>query len=266
MTKRAWIMLVATVVVAGVGLAIHVADRGNSKSKQLGINHYKAGEVRVNPTDGAKMVYVPPGEFIMGAATGDEQPATKVKLDGYWIYEYEVTVAQYRKFCKATGREMPPAPPWGWHEDNPVVNVSWVDAEAYAKWAKVRLPTEAEWEKAARGTDGRTFPWGNKWDAQKCNNYNTGPKRTTPVGSYPSGVSPYGCHDMAGNVWEWVAFDEPPKDPFPKSPNRPYEKRARALCGGSWFNSLPERFECTDRLYYDLASRNFSRGFRCASY
>jgi len=129
-----------------------------------------------------------------------------VNLDGYWIYKYEVTVAQYRKFCNETGSNMPEAPSWGWQDDHPIVHVSWDNATAYTQWAGVRLPTEAQWEKAARGTDGRAYPWGNEWDATKCaNSVGQRLSSTKPIGSYPSDTSPYGALDMAGNVWEWCA-------------------------------------------------------------
>ena len=123
-------------------------------------------------------------------------------LNGYWIDKNDVTVAQYRQFCQENNRAMPEAPSWGWQDHDPIVNVSWDDAKAYAEWAGMALPTEAEWEKAARGTDGRAFPWGDDWDTTKCNSSSS---RPTPVGSYPAGASPYGCLDMAGNVWQWCA-------------------------------------------------------------
>ena len=158
----------------------------------------KAGAVKINQKDGAMMVWVPAGEFKMGSLAGDlpikglteSQAQRKVYLDGYWMYKYEVTVAQYRKFCKATGRTMPNVPRWGWKDDHPMVNADPVLAEAYAKWAGCRLPTEAEWEKAARGTDGRRYPWGNKWDVRKCvNSVKDRLQGTKPVGSCPSADS-----------------------------------------------------------------------------
>ena len=140
----------------------------------------------------------------------DEQPQHTVYLDGFWIYKREVTVAQYRKFCAETARKMPDLPRWA-DEHFPMVNVSWHDAAAYAAWAGGALPTEAQWEKAARGTDGRRYTWGSSWDAEKCNNYSDTAEigggfqanRAAAGGSYPASDSPYGAQDMAGNVWEW---------------------------------------------------------------
>ncbi len=223
-------------------------------------------EERVNPVDGAVMIYIPAGEFLMGSNDyDDEKPRRNVYLDGYWIYKYPVTVAQYRKFCQATGRQEPPPPDWGWKDDHPIVNVSWNDAVAYAKWARVRLPTEAEWEKAARGTDGRRFPWGNEWDAKKCNTWESGPRRTTAVGSYADGASPYGIQDMAGNVWEWCA-DWYDAHYYKSAPNRnptgPDSGKYRVLRGGSWYYYVRN---CRAALRSTVAPavRLNNNGFRC---
>ena len=187
-------------------------------------------KVKINAIDGAKMVLIPAGKFLMGTTdkgTSDEQfvewlnahpkkkkywftreqPQQTVELDAYYMYKNLVTVAQYRKFCKATKRKMPNAPPWKWQDNDPIVRVKWKDAKAYADWAGAVLPTSAQWEKAARGTDGAIYPWGNDWDATKCSNSidKTCPRKTSPVGSYPAGASPYGCLDMAGNVFEWCS-------------------------------------------------------------
>jgi formylglycine-generating enzyme required for sulfatase activity len=197
-----------------------------------------AGAVRTNPVDGAVMVYIPAGEFLMGDDNVGDNPRHTVKLSGYWMYKNLVTVGQYKVFSKATGRRMPPEvvandhkvimafdsqgmhekiyayvnfnPNWS-KDDHPIVNVTWADAMAYARWAKVDLPTEAQWEKAARGTDGRKYPWGNDFDPDKlwCSKrgaYDAG--GTHRVGDL--GVSPYGCTDMAGNVLQWCKdwYDE----------------------------------------------------------
>ena len=158
-----------------------------------------AGDVWVG-LDGVGMVYVPAGDFIMGSEAGeaDERPVHPVYLEAYWIAPRPVSVAEYRKFAQATGREMPPSPEWGWRDDDPIVNETWEDAAAYAAWAGERLPTEAEWEKAARGTDGRVYPWGNEWGCERCANTRNSRRTTQPVGTYPAGASPYGVPGHGG--------------------------------------------------------------------
>ncbi len=183
----------------------------------------------LNLKDGSILVFVPEGKFFMGQDDPvefidyDESPMHTVYLDGYLIGKYEVTNKQYKKFCDETGHPYPPDPGFENMPDYfmnypnyPVVNVSWRDAAAYCKWAGLRLPTEAEWEKASRGTDGRKYPWGDSEPTGKECNYadasidcawsdrdvNDGYEYTAPVGSFPQGASPYGCMDMAGNVWE----------------------------------------------------------------
>ncbi|MDA0336517.1 MAG: SUMF1/EgtB/PvdO family nonheme iron enzyme [bacterium] len=219
--------------------------------------------------------------------TQDEQPVHTVALDGYFIDKYEVTNAQYVAFVTAGGGEAS-----HYADDSnynapqyPVVGVSWFDAEKYCDWAGLRLPTEAEWEKAARGTDGRTYPWGSGTNFMRAN-FRAGhlsrfpelglsqslefhPPRAeiAPVGSHPSGVSPYGVHDMAGNVYEWVAdwYDEDYYGVSPDhNPTGPSSGSARVYRGGSWyfnFGSLRaadrNRAEPSDR-------RSLSLGFRCA--
>ncbi len=194
---------------------------------------------KINPVDGSVMITIPAGKFIMGSNNGEpnKRPVHTVYLDVYQIGKCEVTVAQYRKFCNATGRSMPQAPEWGWKDKHPVVNVTWEDAAAYCKWAGGRLPTEAEWEKAARGTDGRGYPWGNKWDRKKCANIKIGLTSTARVGAYPAGASPCGCEDMAGNVYEWCAdwYSASYYGRSPSSnPKGPKDGELRVLRGGGW--------------------------------
>ncbi len=173
----------------------------------------------VNEIDGAEMVWIPAGEFLRGSPEGigggDERPQKKIHLDGFWIYKCPVTVAQYRKYWEATGKEFKPT--WGQgmranpkgEEGQYAAQTNWYEAADYAKWAGAALPTEAQWERAARGTDGREYPWGNKWDPARCVSMEETVYRFSPgfrpVGMYPDGASPYGALDMAGNVWEWVA-------------------------------------------------------------
>jgi eukaryotic-like serine/threonine-protein kinase len=195
----------------------------------------RAGEERV--IGGAPMVFVPAGEFTMGSEQlSASQPPHRVQLDAFWIDKYEATNNQYRQ-CVNAGRCVPPfkdesltRKPYYSHtqfDNYPVNYVLWKDATSFCNWVGKRLPTEAEWEKSARGTDGRTYPWGNGLDESRYNSVNmpwkpgessllfgtgnetvTGPdhmRDLAAVGSYPTGASPYGAMDMAGNVWEWVA-------------------------------------------------------------
>ncbi len=246
--------------------------------------------VVVNPKDGAELVWVPAGEFIMGSTEAQvaamksllsnitnpgpaqllesEKPQHKVYLDGYWVYKNEVTVAQYRKFCTETSKTFPDAPKWGWIDSHPIVNVTWQDAVDYAKWAGTSLLTEAQWEKASRGPDGRTYPWGDQWDTSKCNEVSRGPNRTQPVGSYPNGKSPYGCMDMAGNVWEWCADWYAPdyyNNTPGSNPTGPSDGVTRVLRGSSWTNAnlYDYPFQCAHRHYYNPTEHEAFIGFRC---
>jgi serine/threonine-protein kinase len=208
-------------------------------------------------TPASKMVKVPAGEFWMGCnekvdqeCDADEKPGRSVSVDAFSIDRTEVTVAQYRD-CVEAGRCTDPATTgscnWGQagRDDHPVNCVDWSKAKAYCEWAGKRLPTEAEWEKAARGTDGRKYPWGNDWSASKAN---VGDDGTKPVGSYPSGASPYGAVDMAGNVWEWVSDKV---------------GDGRGLRGGSWNNNA-RLARASNRFSYDPDTRSNYVGFRCA--
>ena len=226
--------------------------------------------------DGKEMMYVPAGEFVMGSNDDDdEKPPHTVYLDSFYIDRYPVTNAEYKKFVDATHH--PPPKHW-WNgqippgkENHPVVYVSWLDAVAYAQWAGKRLPTEAEWEKAASWDDikkeKRVYPWGNDFDPRKCNSSESGIGDTTPVGKYsPQGDSFYGVADMAGNVWEWCAdwYDENYYKNSPKeNPKGPASGRYRVRRGGSWLsNSIDVR--AANRLINEPDNRNIHLGFRCA--
>ncbi len=215
-----------------------------------------AGSIKINPVDGAEMVFVPSGEFTMGSgdddpdADSDEKPQHTVYLDAFWIYKTEVTNAQYRK-CVEVGACTLPHKTWYYdnpaYADHPVVYVDWYQAKAFCEWAGGRLPTEAEWEKAARGTDGRIYPWGNEWDANKLNSSEAGPGTTTKVGDYPTGASPYGALGMAGNVWEWAGslYRDYPYNPEDGRED-PGAEGIRVLRGGS-FNHDERFVRCASR-------------------
>jgi len=222
-----------------------------------------------NPVDGAAYVYVPGGEFTMGAeeyeaASPLEQPEHKVTVSGFWLQHTEVTNAEYAKCVAAKACTPPNNQRWQKTEfaQHPVNNVSWNQANAYAAWAGGRLPSEAEWEKACRGTDGRLYSWGEEDPTSKLANYNNDVGDTTPVGSYPAGASPYGALDMAGNVWEWTLSIEKPypynaKDgrEDPKAPGK------RILRGGSYYYTQYQ-LHCTTRSGFTPTTANQHFGFR----
>ncbi|MHB2017880.1 MAG: bifunctional serine/threonine-protein kinase/formylglycine-generating enzyme family protein [Candidatus Xenobia bacterium] len=158
--------------------------------------------------DGTVLLRVPAGTFPMGSDHGgdEEKPRHLVTLHSYYIGRTDVTNAQFRRFVETTHYQA--AGDWEtrarqWGADAPVVEISWYDAQAYCRWARLRLPTEAEWERAARGTDERLYPWGNTWEPERCWNDANSDGRPHAAGSKPSGASPVGCLDMAGNVWQW---------------------------------------------------------------
>jgi len=227
--------------------------------------------------DGAKMILIPAGEFIMGSPEGegkdDEHPQHTVFLDAFYIDAYEVTVGQYKKFIQASGHR---APNWSDvseyspTDNHPIVYVSWEDAKAYAEWAGATLPTEAQWEKAARGgLVGKKYPWGDTITHNNANYSGTGGKDTwkyaAPVGSFPA--NDYGLYDMAGNVWEWC-LDAYENDYYRRSPERnPVNDnftnvKRRVLRGGSWGNDY-YYVRCANRSYLVPSFRDIVIGFRC---
>ena len=224
------------------------------------------------------MVVIPEGLFVMGAngtdALEDERPQHEVWLDRFEMDRYEVTTGHYAGFLVLAKR---PAPgQWegvdlSQHRDLPVIGVSWFDADAYCRWRGKRLPTEAEWEKAARGTDGRLFPWGNHEPTERLANFALGARFSysqvlMPVQRYELGISPYGLYQMAGNVGEWVAdwygsnyYEASPS----KNPSGPAAGSFRVLRGGSW-SDLPKYLLTYGRFKLPPETHNSYTGFRCA--
>jgi len=241
------------------------------------------GSTMIRDKDSMEMVYVPAGEFTMGSYEGwldDEKPEIEVYLDPYWIDKYEVTNAQYAQ-CVADGTCSQPSSIESYARDHyygnptydnyPVVYVNWTQADAYCAWAGGRLPTEAEWEKAARGTDAREYPWGDATPI--CNLVNFGGPLgcvgdTSAVGSYPAGASPYGAMDLAGNVWEWVAdwYDSGyySKSPL-QNPTGPASGSTRVLRGGSWGDHAELGVRSALRLEGRPNVGWYVSGFRCVS-
>ena len=222
--------------------------------------------------DGAPMVKILAGSFVMGSADGDfdEKPMHTVNLDAFYIDVYEVSNQLYGKFMDATGHKTPKY--WKDPEYNapnqPVVGVTWEDANAYARWAEERLPTEAEWEKAARGKLVREeYPWGYKISHEDANYKGVGTtdrwEGPAPVGSFPP--NGYGLYNTAGNVYEWCS-DCYGKDYYANSPKKnpkgPESGKHRVLRGGSW-SDVPNLLRVADR-YFSPSSPETRFGFRCA--
>ena len=273
------------------------------------------GSTRAAAADGMLQVFVPAGEFSMGStsddplAYDDEQPRHTVYLDAYWIDATEVTIASFAAFVAATGYETAAeragtgqvfslqtqawqtVPGADWQhpagpgstvavlDDHPVGQISWSDAVAYCEWAGRRLPTEAEWEKAARGTDARAYPWGDTPPAGHLLNFadrslsvdwadpdaDDGAQFAAPVGTYPDGASPYGALDLAGNAWEWVAdFSDPAyyaASPYANPPG-PASGEEHVLRGGSWWAAARDVRSTVRDSVVDIPYDIY--GFRCA--
>lgn len=269
-----------------------VTDREQARKRQEAAKKFQAEIDRYAKDAPPGMVPVPAGEFRMGSTEEDiaaamqrcpqcpeesfvrETPAHVVSLDTFFMDRYEVTTTDYAEFLKAAPRQVPEH----WqeatnpkHARKPVIGVTWEDSTEYCKWKGKRLPTEAEWEKTARGTDGRRYPWGNEranvsWaNFDKCCVW-TGYGLLTPVGSLEQGVSPYGAHDMAGNVREWVQdwYDERYYAASPKKdPPGPHNGTEKVVRGGGWLQ-LNTGVRTTAREKRDSTARSTSVGFRCA--
>ncbi len=252
---------------------------------------------------GETFVEVPEGPFLLGTdedGEGEhkphESPQVTLDLPTFEIARFPVTVAQFQRFIDDGGyarRELWRTLGWEWRErehverprflgederaewhpyltsNRPVVGASFYEAEAFAKWAGARLPTEAEWEKAARGPDGAEYPWGDAWIDDAAGHREVGPRKTLPVGVFPRGESPYGALDMAGSVWQWCAdvFDarlyERIDEQTPRGPDEGAQNVHRSVRGGAW-NTLRYSLRCANRNSYPATARFSNLGFRLA--
>jgi formylglycine-generating enzyme required for sulfatase activity len=302
-----WIAGAAGLVAVAIILFVLVLNGGGGEDAErggpLGPTAPPAlgiGSITERERDGAVMVYVPGGTFEMGSTEGDddEQPVHSVTLDSFWIDKHEVTNAQFAAFLNERGNQTEDGETWldlqseyclieqvdgeyrpkSGYDSHPVIEVTWYGARAYCEWAGARLPTEAEWEYAARGPQGNTYPWGDTFDGERLNfcdvncpnawkdtGWDDGYERTAPVGSFEEGASWCGALDMVGNVLEWVA-DWYQEDYYAVSPDSnplgPETGKYRVLRGGSW-NTIQDRVRSAYRdRDYPVNSVDV-RGFRC---
>jgi formylglycine-generating enzyme required for sulfatase activity len=261
-------------------------DADSAQPRQADALAHSLGETSTRPADSMEMAYVPGGEFKMGGPGNLADRKHTVELDSFWIDQTEVTNAHYRRCVDAGACRAPTMCSWGEptyedaaKADHPVLCVSWRDADVYCAWAGGRLPTEAEWEYAARGPDSALYPWGEEFDGTRLNScdancphegqrvadYDDGYARTAPVGTYPAGASWCGALDLAGNVWEWVA-DWHGSYPLVKqtNPTGPDSGTERLIRGGSWFDYNEYGFLRADNRHpFDPRAMNDTIGFRC---
>jgi sulfatase modifying factor 1 len=272
-----WIVAPASLPAQGGAAATgSAAAPGQSAVRMIKVSDFPGIEFpeEIIRYDGMPMVLIPAGTFIRGSndpaasgGDGDEKPAQQIYLPTFYIDKFEVTNANYRSFVNATNYgEAPFMRSSGFSDPTqPVVGVSWEDAMAYASWAGKRLPTEAEWEKAARGTDGRLFPWGNELKDREANTRLVKNRRPAPVGQFSTDSSPYGVKDMAGNVAEWV-FDWYDAGYYAKapasSPAGPDRGDRRGVRGGSW-DYDPDKSRVISRNAEFPSEIGQILGFRC---
>lgn len=291
-TSRRLLLLAACVLAATVLLPAS-PSRGDRAAAALPAGIVFEGGRYLSKKDGMELVLVPAGNFVMGSDMGafDERPAHSVRLGAYLIDKHEVTNAQFERFVTSAGYS--PKGPWrrtARPRGHPVRFVTWHDAHAYATWAGRRLPTEAQWEKAARGEKQRVYPWGLTWQPGLARTDLSPSAGPTQVGSFPKGAGPYGCLDMAGNVWEWVGdwYDRyyykqfragslaqdpqgppdgaPPERRFVESKTAAGKERStrKVVRGGGWVRSGRENARTSKRAWSNPRYWSNDTGFRCA--
>ena len=272
-----WAFFITTLVLAGLpigGIILDFLTPSNIEVKQSD-SGVKPARERVPPAASPKedMILIPAGEFVRGYDGGgfDEKPQSRIMLDAYWIDRYEVTYGAYLAFVEATGHRKPisryvknfdklSAP------TQPAVYVSWEDVDEYCRYRGARLPTEAEWEKAARGPDGLLWPWGNQDKPGAANTGNPDPfEFPAPVASFPQDKSPYGVYDLAGNVMEWVSdwYQEDAYTASSANPGGPSSGSYKVIRGASW-GTVGKETRLTIRLKMVPDFRDTTTGFRCA--
>lgn len=243
--------------------------------KHIGVGF--SDRLKVNKKDGSILISIPSGEFVMGDGEDEDCPLRTVYLDEYYIGVYCITNQQYKQFIDETGHRYPDEAEWGFpvwrngvfsesYADHPVVCVGWEDAQAYCEWAGLVLPSEAQWEKAARGSKDFIYPWGNEWVAGNCLNYmNKGLEQTSPVYEHSAGVSGYGLYNTSGNVLEWCSdwyAEKYYNSGSDHNPVGPDQGEYRVVRGGSWGGG-PDDCRSACRSAYNLPEeRAGHRGFR----
>jgi formylglycine-generating enzyme required for sulfatase activity len=256
-------------------------EESNEKLTFLGKND-KGYKEYLNKKDGTTLILIPSGEFTMGgSSTDNEKPEHAVYLEDYYISKYEITNAQYKRFCDETGKTYPEDPEFQGennyfidYSNYPVTMISWMDAVEYCRWAGLRLPSEAEWEKASKGIYSRSFPWGEKDPRMKDEFYanvgchdKDGYLYTSPVGTFQIGESPYGVRDMIGNVYEWCSDWYNPQyyaSGESQNPMGPATGTDKVCRGGSWYSNEMYSLTCSSRGSLNPERKSNTSGFRPA--
>ena len=257
-----------------VPVAMIKPSEGFQKSIPWGKPGTKIGDETINPIDQMLFVWIPAGDFDLGTNDTDAdggllsaKPVKHIHLSGFWMGKYPVTWDQYARYCKVAGTPVPADPGFTKTGVHPVIHVNWTDAIAYAHWAHVALPTEFQWEHAARGPQNSKYPWGDSWNANMCaNSVSYRLTGSVPVGSYQGSKSAYGCFDMAGNVSQWCSnwFNKDYSSITGSDPTGPPTGTMRAVRGAGWGAISSVVFRSSFRYHLDPTLRLDIVGFRCA--